>query len=86
MEIQQFYRRHSPENCCRKMMERVGWARHKDQHRWRERSKRRTPSRRPRGVPKLHRCHLYRWRSSESPSSLCASILVRWWGNVSVHP
>jgi hypothetical protein len=35
------------------------------------------PSRWPRGVPKLHRRHLHRRRSLESPSPLCASIHVR---------
>jgi hypothetical protein len=84
--IQSFYRRHSPENRHRKMRERVGWARRKDQRRRRAGSKRRTPSRWPRGVPKLHRRHLQRRRSPESPSLICASIFVRWWGNVFVHP
>jgi hypothetical protein len=70
----------------RKMRERVRWARRKDQRRRREGSKRRTPSRWPRGVPKLHRSHLHRRRSPESPSPLCASICVRWCGNVYVRP
>jgi hypothetical protein len=74
--IQSSYRHQSPESCHHKVRERVGWARCKDQRRRREGSKRRTPSRWPRGVPKLHRCHLHRWRSPESPSPLCASILV----------
>jgi hypothetical protein len=86
IDIQSFYRRHSPENRRHKMRERVGWVRRKDQHQRREGSKRRTPSRKPRGVPKLHYPHLHRWRFPESPSPLCASIRVRWWGNASVHP
>jgi hypothetical protein len=40
------------------------------------RNKRRTPSRWPRGVPKLHRRHLHRRRSPESPPPLYASILI----------
>jgi hypothetical protein len=36
IHIQSFYWRHSPESCCRKMRERVGWARRKDQWRRRE--------------------------------------------------
>jgi hypothetical protein len=68
------------------MRERVGWACRKDQRRRREGSKRRTPSCWLRGVPKIHHGHLRQRRSPKSPSPLCASILVRWWGNVSVHP
>jgi hypothetical protein len=64
-------------NRRRKMRERVGRARRKDQRRRREGSKRMTPSRWSRGVPKLHHRHLHRRRSPESPSPLWASIRVR---------
>jgi hypothetical protein len=87
IHIPPFYRRHSPEN------RRHRWGRELDEfvarintNGGKEAIGGWTPSCWPRDVPKLHRCHLHRQHSPESPSSLCALILVRWWGNVSVHP
>jgi hypothetical protein len=64
----------------------IRWVLREDQHQRREGNKRRAPSHRPTGVFKLHHHHLHRRHSSEAPPPLCASILVRWWGNISAHP